>query len=186
MIRIGLDLSYNSTGMVLFDEEDHTTKFIQICPGEEKHSLSAELVTYERVYSDTDDFTINELNRIRDAKSLASKIRELVKKYCGTTPCEIRIEAPLMTGFMKGSKRFRNSNDMVIVNKIVTMYLMDRPLTTFKILPATKIKKAFTGKGNGKKEKMIEEFFKRLPNFDNTGKVDDLIDAYALAISDFE
>ena len=81
--------------------------------------------------------------------------------------------------------KYHSGNDMVIVNKIVTLFLTKMENTSFKCLTVTKIKKAFSGKGNGKKDLMIETFKTKFPNFDYTGKYDDIVDAYALASSEF-
>lgn len=181
MITIGLDISYNSTGLCII-KDDAKPIFYQICPSKEKHSASIHFDTYHREYSDTDDYSLNELNRIIDAESLARKVREIIRKYVPKTEkCYIRIEGPMNMAFVRASMKYHNGNDMVVINKMVTFFLMKMENTEILILPITKIKKSFCGKGNGKKELMIQRFKELFPDFDYTGKYDDIVDAYALA-----
>ena len=186
MVKIGLDISYNSTGLCIISD-DAKPVFYQICPSEEKHSCSTHFDTYHREYSDTGDFSTNEINRVKDAESLAIKLTQIIRKYVPKSKeVEIRIEAPMNMAFVRRSMKYHNGNDMVVINKIVTLYMLKMQNATVKCIPVTKIKKAFTGKGNGKKEHMISTFFeKHFPDFDDTGKIDDIIDAYALAYCDF-
>lgn len=181
MITIGLDISYNSTGLCIIKNEEKPI-FYQICPSKEKHSVSIHFDTYHREYSDTDDYSTNELNRIIDAESLARKVREIIRKHVPKTEkCYIRIEGPMNMAFVRASMKYHNGNDMVVINKMVTFFLMKMENTELLILPITKIKKSFCGKGNGKKELMIQKFKELFPDFDYTGKYDDIVDAYALA-----
>lgn len=185
MTTIGLDISYNSTGMCILKENAAPIMY-QICPSKSKHSASVHFDTYHREYSDTDDYSRNELNRIIDAESLAIKIRTILRNYVSKSePCQIRIEGPMNMAFVRSSMKYHNGNDMVVINKIVCLYLMKLENVELLILPITKIKKAFCGKGNGKKEFMIEKFKELFPDFDYTGKYDDVVDAYALASSKF-
>lgn len=184
MTYIGLDISYNSTGLCIL-KEDNKPIFYQICPHKEKHSASVHFITYERL-GKSDDFSENELNHLKDAESLAKQLIQLIRKHVPRTEeCEIRIEAPLNTAFIKRSIKYHSGNDMVVVNKMVTFFMTKLENATVKCIVVTKIKKAFAGKGNGKKDLMIEKFKELFPNFDYTGKYDDIVDAYALASCKF-
>ena len=77
--------------------------------------------TYQKVYTGDKEFSENELDRIKDSESIALTIVSLIRKY--TTKEDeliIRIEAPLDTTFMKGSKQLKSAKDMATLNKIVT------------------------------------------------------------------
>lgn len=185
MVRIGLDISYNSTGLCIIKENADKPIFYQISSSKQKHSASVKFLTYER-RGTSEDFTENELNHIYDSERLAKVIIETIRKHVPKSePIEFRIETPLNMAFLKRSMKYHSGNDMVIVNKIVTLFLTKMENASFKCLTVTKIKKAFSGKGNGKKELMIETFQNKFPNFDYTGKYDDIVDAYALASSTF-
>ena len=185
MVRIGLDISYNSTGLCIIKETADNPIFYQISSFKQKHSASVKFLTYERLGT-SDDFTENELNHIYDSEKLARLIIETIRKHVPKSEAiEFRIETPLNMAFLKRSMKYHSGNDMVIVNKIVTLFLTKMENASFKCLTVTKIKKAFSGKGNGKKDLMIETFKTKFPNFDYTGKYDDVVDAYALASSEF-
>lgn len=186
MITIGLDLSYNSTGVCIIKPEKQPI-FYQICPEKRKHSMSIKFKTYERHYTNADSFSETSLDKIRDAEALGKCIKDIIRFHVPEIEeCEIRIEAPLNPTFIKASAALRNAQDMTVLNQIITMFMMHMKNSKVKVIMPTKIKKAFTGKGRGHKELMIETFLtKHFIDFDNTGKIDDIVDAYALAYCSF-
>lgn len=182
IVKIGIDASYNHTGLV-FRFDDGTCKMYLISSAEEKHTVSAVFVKYDRPWEqEGDSFSVKDMKKIESAENLFKTILDIIKKNKnerGFTELDIRIEGNVYNTFQKGA--LLRMPDMVCLNSVLKAYLRRINGAKVSVYPPTAIKKAFTGKGSGKKSNMLDKFQSLYPNFDYTGKVDDIIDAYALA-----
>lgn len=163
--------------------------YIQIISEEPKghkgYSPSVNVTHYQRNFSN-ENYSVSEMNKILSASRLASKIKEIIKKFMDkyeTEFAEVRMEGSVMSfGFRTGKM-----NDLTAFNAITKMMLVNsKEFNVIHIIPPTSLKKYATGKGNSKKEKMIESFLKLRPDFVKQGKIDDVVDAWFLATVDLD
>lgn len=177
---IGIDQSLNSTGMTIQFSDKPNVLFFQFVTHKMKHSSSVCFVEYGRVKEKTDDFTTNELNIVKSAHNLCKAIFHYINLHCSNYDVwNVAIEGQVMSGFSK--KQMFHLTDLVKLVSIVEYNLIKSAKVRLTIIPPTSVKKYFTGSGRAKKEHMLEEFQLRVPNFDHTGKVDDVADSYALS-----
>ena len=183
---IGIDLSINSTGIVFnlrLDNDESVVKFIQICPHVAKTSGSVQLVTYKRQVK-SDNYSESDINTVIDAAALATCISKQITKFSeiyGFTEIDAVIEGSVMAS--RFSKATANLNQLTVFNGTVKrMLVMNKFVKSISVIAPSSLKKSFTGKGNCKKEKMIERFIELFPDFDIRGKIDDVVDAYALSV----
>lgn len=177
---IGIDQSLNSTGMTIQFSDKPNVMFFQFVTSKMKHSSSVCFVEYGRVKEKTDDFTTNELNIVRSAHNLSKSIFHYLNFHCSKyDKWNVAIEGQVMSGFSK--KQMFHLTDLVKLVSIVEYNLLKSSKVNLKIVPPTSVKKYFTGSGRAKKEHMLEEFQTRVPNFDFSGKVDDIADSFALS-----
>jgi len=182
---LGLDISMNSTGCVFHihgqDGQADITKFMRICPSVEKNSESAELVTYNRTWA-KGNYSTMDLATVVDAKRLAARISGLIKRFTsqyGITELSVRTEGHIMGGRFQKQSRM---TQMVSFNTIMKLMLLsNNTVTDIATIAPTALKKYATGKGRCKKEEIVKHFMLKFPDFDRTGKIDDIADAYFLA-----
>ena len=177
---IGIDQSLNSTGMTIQFSDKPNVMFFQFVTHSMKHSSSVCFVEYGRVKEKTDDFTTNELNIVRSAHNLSKSMFHYINLHCSSyDKWNVAIEGQVMSGFSK--RQMFHLTDLVKLVSIVEYNLLKLNKVNLKIVPPTSVKKYFTGSGRAKKEDMLKEFKLRVPNFDFTGKVDDIADSFALS-----
>lgn len=151
----------------------------------QKYSRSCEVVNYNRLYDDDDsDYSKTDINKILSAGRLAMSIRKIVKSFIlkyDVVQCECKMEGSVMASSFK--KHQSRLNDLTAFNSIVKFMLVSsKEFSKISIMAPTSLKKAATGTGSAKKERMEEEFLKiKKDKFDFTGKIDDIIDAWFLA-----
>lgn len=195
-LRIGIDASINSTGIVVMEKEVgkiELVKYYLLVPnvGEGKKlpkcTSSAELRTYERHWeAKTSTYSQQDIYKILSAENQSKEIlRILTKEIMVNQPDKVscRIEGSLMSSsFKSGQSRL---NDLIAFGSVMRYELLKSGLITeFKIIPPKTLKKLATGNGNAKKGLMVSHHKDTFPelNFDyNLGKVDDIIDAFWLA-----
>ena len=177
---IGIDQSYHSTGVVIQFSDKPKVMFLQFTDSKVKHSSSVINSVYHRVWSNTDDFSKDEQNRVRSAHNLFVNIYHYLKLHCSKyNVWNVSIEGQVMSGF-SSHQRF-HLTDLVKLVSILEYNFMRIEKVKLSIFPPTTVKKYFTGSGKAKKEQMISEFRTRFgEKFDYTGKIDDVIDAFAL------
>lgn len=177
---IGIDQSLNSTGMTIQFSDKPDVKFFQFAAGKMKHSASVCYVEYGRVKESTDDFTTNEVNIIKSAHNLTKSIFHYLELWCKDYEVwNVAVEGQVMSGFSK--RQMFHLTDLVKLVSIIEYNILKHSKTKLTIIPPTSIKKYFTGSGRAKKEDMIKEFHLRVQHFDDTGKIDDVVDSYALS-----
>ena len=177
---IGIDQSYHSTGMTIQFSDKPKIMFLQFVDGNVKHSSSVIYCQYQRVWSNTNDFSRNEQNLVRSAHNLFVSIYHYLKLHCSSYDIwNVSIEGQVMSGF--SSKQKFRLTDLVKLVSILQYNFLRLKQVKLNIFPPTTVKKYFTGSGRAKKEDMIKEFHSRFDGrFDFDGKVDDVIDSYAL------
>ena len=177
---IGIDQSYHSTGMVIQFCDKEKPMFFQFTDSTIKHSTSVVNCVYSRIWSNTDDFSRDEQNRVRSAHNLFVAIYHYLSIHCKNYDIwNVAIEGQVMSGF--SSKQKFRLTDLVKLVSILEYNLMKLKNVKLAIFPPTSVKKYFTANGKADKDMMINEFKLRFGyRFDYTGKIDDVIDAYAL------
>lgn len=176
---IGIDQSLNSTGMSIQFSDKPNILFFQFASGSMKHSSSICFVNNNRVWSNTGDFTKDEINLIKSAHNQSKLIYHYLNLHCKDYEVwNIAMEGQIMSGF--SSKQKFHLTDLVKLITVLQYNFLKLSHTKLKIIPPTTVKKYFTSSGRAKKEQMLEEFRSRVPNFDFTGKCDDIADSFAL------
>lgn len=177
---IGVDQSYHSTGVTIQFSDKPNILFFQFCDGKEKHSMNVNFIIYDRVWSNTNDFSTDEQNRIKSSHNLFCSIKHYLDFHCNSyDKWIVAIEGQVMSGF--GKHQQNRLTDLVCLGSILRYNLMRIKKVSLHIFPPTTVKKYFTGSGRAKKEEMIAEFASRFPiSFKIEGKVDDVVDSYAL------
>lgn len=203
--RMGLDISMNFSGVTfLFDYDNGETieKYFAITPSPESVAPWIQNVAYGRIWS-KDNYSIDEMSKVQSAKKLANTINKLITKM------QRIYEFSYIDCFMEGSivntGRFSKSkariNDLTMFNSIIKLMLVSSPhVRAIGIIPPKSLKKLATGNGNAKKPDMIAHFMKTHAEYEthwihqykngktkkNAYKIDDVIDAYFLAIVPYE
>lgn len=198
---LGIDASYNSTGLCFRFMENGKEKVImyRLHPSEDKKKNSAHIrsITYEKINTETKVYEYDDLGKIENCKRIVNKIKYLMtmfEKEHGVLAWDIRIEGNVMNAFKGGLLRVV---DMVNLTGIIKATVMGSKKCVGSVYAIMELKKLFTGratlpkvlnKETGKKETvgnpktmMVDHFAKLYPDFDMRGKVDDVIDAYALS-----
>lgn len=177
---IGIDQSYHSTGVAIQFEDKDKVIFLQFTDSKVKHSMSVINCVYQRIWSNTDDFSRDEQNRVRSAHNLFVAIYHYLKMHCRNyDKWNVAIEGQVMSGFSSHQKF--HLTDLVKLVSILEYNFMRLEQVKLNIYPPTSVKKYFTASGKAKKEQMIAEFKTRFGDtFEYEGKIDDVVDAYAL------
>ena len=177
---IGIDQSYHSTGVAIQFEDKDKVIFLQFTDSKVKHSMSVINCVYQRIWSNTDDFSRDEQNRVRSAHNLFVAIYHYLKIHCRNYDrWNVAIEGQVMSGFSSHQKF--HLTDLVKLVSILEYNFMRLEQVKLNIYPPTSVKKYFTASGKAKKEQMINEFKLRFGDtFEYEGKIDDVVDAYAL------
>ncbi len=180
--KIGIDLSMNSSGITLIIDELNVTKHFIISNAAVKSSADVQLLTYTRDQR-SDNYSYSDLATVNSATSLAKRIWNLIselQKIYKFSEVDARIEGSIMS---QGFKRHQAKvNDLTVFNSSIKRMLINHELVkSITIVAPATLKKWATGKGNAKKEQIVEAFLKEFPKFDQTGKIDDVADSYYLA-----
>lgn len=181
---VGIDLAMNSTGLVFIinDPEKNSpiVKFIRLVSELKPNSPSCRLVTYKRDYR-KENYSYRDISYLNSAKSCAIKIRQLMIEFANTyniSDYEVAIEAPIMGRFASQSRL----NELVVYNaQVKSMLLQYNDVSSIAVVAPTSLKKIATGKGNCKKTEVEKQFYVDFPDYDKSGKNDDIADAYYLA-----
>lgn len=193
-LKIGIDLSINSTGICVIDEQKNTTKFYQLVPQWKKkapkHSKSVTLLPYTRFYSDVSNTNSkNDLEKILSAVNQSEVILKVIHENFSESECDlvdVRIE-----GASFGSNAGRLYDLSIYYAEVKRNLLNWLPIgSKISVIPPKTVKMVALGKGKGnaKKEEVVDFFLENHKefNFDNTGKIDDVVDAFLLGNCDFK
>lgn len=182
---VGIDPSINSTGICILKE--NTTTFYNVKPRLTKKEASIEVdadfhwKSYEKLEHFKEDKHQAEWSKTVNFMRIADAVKECVLDCCGNEEVYI-----IQEGISYGSK----SNvicDLAGLNYLIRAKFIGKHHTLddqFKMLviPPTEIKKFATGKGNSKKDAVIDAFIQDFGHgLDGLDKIDDLADAYWMA-----
>lgn len=178
---IGIDASYNSTGVVIKNNMNSKIHYIHIAGESTPHSPSVVYSLYNKHYANTKNFSDDEQSRIKSSHQLWQKIKYYIQLYIpDMDEYNFTLEGNVMSSF--GMSRFNRLTDMVLLNTMIKYFIMIYPKSKLTIFTPTEVKKMFTGNGRGNKELMMETFQSIMgDNFIYSGKWDDVADGYALA-----
>lgn len=168
-------------------------KYYRIVSNEPKSAKSlSKTIQHVPYYREKDEFATyaeEDVYKIQSADKLASLILKLVRQFCDEHDCkdaiiDARIEGSVMaTSFKNRQSRL---NDLTAFNTIIKlMIIKSQDFDMLHIVPPTTLKKEATGSGKAKKDDMEYHFKFFNEDFDYTGKVDDVIDAWFLALCNF-
>lgn len=199
---LGIDASYRSTGICIqYKNDQGETKdhLYRLFPREDKSKMSAHVraLVYDKIYTETKDFDNDDLGKIENCKRILKRITTLMAQYekdYGIQAWDIRFEGNVMNAFAKG--QMLRIVDMVGLQSILKAFLCKKNTIT-SVYAISSLKKQFCGRGQAKRAKdpttgkskaiedskmmMVNHFLTLFPKFDTTGKIDDVVDAYALA-----
>ena len=182
-IKIGLDLSYTSTGVTVQipTSTGYRYDFYNIVPKKSKHSCNVTQIIYNRVVQpDNATYTQIDGTKILSAYNQTTIIKHIITKY--NQPTIVNVEGNVFTA---GKGAGQRAIDLTMLNTIVKLELTKlEQVKELYVFAPTYIKKQFTGSGRAKKEDMIKQFSTIYPEFDLTGKCDDVIDSYAICQCD--
>lgn len=182
--KIGIDLAMNSTGLAFIIDDPKKDKpiikFIRLTNEPVPNSPSCRLVTYNRDYR-KENYSYRDISYLISAKSCAVKIRKLILEIASVYKIEeyyAAIEAPIMGRFASNSRL----NELVVFNaQCKSMLLQMESVRTIAVIAPSSLKKIATGKGNCKKDLILKTFYAEFPEYVQSGKNDDVADAYYLA-----
>lgn len=194
IVCIGVDPSFNSTGICLKYYDENSEKivkeyFVIIKPNkltkkeikEDSESINFEYVLYEKIdlkeYNDNN--IIHEYWKTTNIINLADRIKETICEYCKDP--EITNIYVVIEGISYGSTlRTKAVFDLAGLNYVIRKNLINRENIKLYIVPPTHIKKFATGKGNANKDDIISIFKLTHKNI-KISKIDDLADAYYMS-----
>lgn len=182
MIRIGLDLSVNSTGVCIRDTEKNECKYVIIAGKLTKKQAAFRHENFE--YSDygkeqpdkNDPFLTRELKKSHNIYNITCEIEKLLKRIKGVKKCTIE-------SISYGSSSSAALADLAGLNYAVRCMLLRNGIE-FDFASPMQLKKFAVGNGCADKEMMIDGWKKCQPEFaDMTEiKADDIADAYFLSV----
>lgn len=179
IMKVGLDVSMNSTGLVIdIDHKITIHKIISEMKG--RHSSDCKVHSYDRIFSN-DDYSIENISKIISAEKLANKIAEIIHDAfmdSSSSAINVRMEGSAMGGFGMKSRVDDMTNFSAIVKRKM---ISTKQVQSISIIPPTTLKKFATGKGNAKKDAILESFYLLFPEFEKSTKDDDIADAYFLS-----
>ena len=185
MVTAGLDLSINSTGICINDNNNFsyyivstgcTKAFHNAC----KNSI-IEIIDIEKIKSEKDaDYHIKEEIKTINIIAVVNAIMSVIDKY--------HIDMAYIEGLSYGSSRTTALSDLSGLNFLVRKELYDRGIPFTIVSPAAN-KKFAVGRGNADKDMMVAGWRvmdNRVAEFEkaNSGikiKIDDLADAFFLS-----
>lgn len=198
---IGLDLSFNSTGICVFSESENKIQFYRVVYETKPHDIeNINQVTYRMPDNiSTEDLLIdsdkNNQEQIEStiramicSKKIINILKDVIIKY---EPDQVTfcIENYIMPSF-GGPNSLRNVSGLLLLQGYIREFII-RYATSNKVYLITPTpsqnKKFFTGKGKSDKSEMLKAFIdvydglKLIPNL-TRGKLDDVIDAFSLMV----
>lgn len=202
---IGLDLSFNSSGMTLITPtgiEFHRlvyqktpTSIIHI----NQHTYNLPVnVRIDDIVDDTDFYSEDQALITVKAMVICKRLMALIRKkisVCNPECIYVNIEGFIMSSF-SGSQQLRVLGGLIMLQGLIRSELIrlkiDNPnIEEFRIFitSPTTLKKYFTDKGDADKQDMLDSFIsfydgnKLLPDTKSLAKVNDVIDSFALALN---
>lgn len=175
---IGLDLSINSTGVCVKD--DNQCRFYIIVPKltkkQQTHKIpDLKYIVYEK-FEQGDDYASKEYFKTISMINLATVIKSIIDYESALKP----ISKAMIEGISYGSGSGRVA-DLAGLNYLVRDILIKNSIS-FKIISPMTNKKFAVGNGGCEKDVIVASFQRLHPEFKGTSlKIDDIADAYFLA-----
>lgn len=189
-LKIGIDVSVDSTGLALvYGNKVAGFLFQPSLPPEDDSCPDLNYVQYNKIYSHASS-SAREYSKLMTMRTLANKVNDAISLFMEhiypNYPQRVQIAVEgAAYGYMQ-----HNSNslvELVMFRAVIQDHVYHRwPLGTpisFDVLAPKSIKKEFTGDGSANKLKMIETALDKFVKIFFIGKLDDFVDAYALATS---
>ena len=166
---LGIDPSFSSLGMCLYDTNNLSTHYYLITEHPTKklqNYSSPHLTQYFYISTDRNDKTVD-MRLIRDI---------ITTILINTKPDRVVVEAPALRMVS------RSASSLAGLNHIIRLACLDNSIPCITI-PPTHIKKQFAGTGWATKNEMIEQWLLHDPHASliDIKKKDDLADAFSLA-----
>lgn len=180
VLYIGLDISLNNTGICI--NFQNSLNFYQLVPDWFKNHESSTIITKKYAKRASKVYTDSEVLKVSNANSQSFEIIKMIKsRLVECMSLRIVVEAPPPIG----RKRSASYLDMIRANSIIVSNVLtyfDSQNIDFDIsmIANTTIKKVAGVRGRGNcKPQIIEAFRNEIyEDFDFSGKVDDIADAY--------
>ena len=206
MIKIGIDYSLISPALCIYKDGEYS--FISFFDdyGEKWETGKSKKFNYHREFSkimemnpytreiDKKDYRTEQMSKMKSAKMIAGKIVSRLKEIVGDDEVVIGLE-----GFSYGSIS-SSTLDLALYNSFLRIKLLEEfGEECLVIISPTEGKKTLSGKGNAKKDDMIQAFIENRTedpdiescifwqycknnelDYKNIKPVDDLVDSYGI------
>lgn len=183
MIRIGLDLSINSTGICVYNDKTNEHNYYIIThkltkkQKEFKHKNLKYILYEKEAPNKADEYREKERKKSSNIAYIVEKIENLIQKYNkkGDLLC-------IIEGISYGSSSSSALADLAGLNHALR-YMLWSNNVAFKIVAPTENKKFAVGNGQADKDLMISAWKKCQPDMAKITelKIDDVADAYFLS-----
>lgn len=197
-LKIGLDISINSTGLVI--DADNEIFLYLIVPKEPvtvkglptvKFSHSAEYLVYEQFERTKKkknkiingiDHNQDELNKIKMFDSIIETIINKISEFNLADDCEITVSAETPSYSSTGRSAIDIPQINILTRLAVRNHFKGYDNLTIRSCSPKRLKSLFTDNGNAGKKEMVDEFVKyvKIHVTKNPDYVGDLADAFAL------
>lgn len=189
-LRIGLDMSVDSTGLVLvIGNQCCGALFVNDMPPIDDSSDSINYVPYRKEYS-FKNYSVKEYSKMLTIRTLSNKIINFIEMFMQQLwPIQPKYIRIVLEGAAMGYMS-RNSNSLVdlmlyrgVIQDAVYHHFPLGTEMSFDVIAPKALKKEFTGDGNADKLKVLETFVNCIESIHWCGKLDDVGDSFALATS---
>lgn len=189
-LKIGIDVSVDSTGLALvYGNKVAGFLFQPSLPPEDDSCPDLNYVQYNKIYSHVSN-SAKEYTKMMTMRTLANKVNDAISLFMEhiypNYPQRVQI---CVEGAAYGYMQHNSSSlvELVMFRAVIQDHVYHRwPLGTpisFDVLAPKAVKKEFAGDGKASKLQMIEEALTHYISITFLGKLDDFVDAYALATS---
>lgn len=195
-IYIGIDPSINSTGIckLICDDNDNilNEEYFIIYPSKNKltkkqKAAEDKIDNFKYIQYDAvdlkdfkDDYFVYEKLKTENIINLMSVIDNIVNADLNNLNINLYV---LQEGISYGSSlRTKSIFDLAGINFLLRSLFIGKNNINFTISPPANIKKFITGKGNSKKDIIIDMFLSTHQKLKDIPKIDDIADAYYMAL----
>lgn len=198
-IFVGIDPSLNSTGVCIlaYDGDRRQGEYFKIIKPNKlsrkelvihndfEHYPNFDYILYDKKeLKDISDNHIHEWEKTQNFRNALAKIVETIREHCQDYDNVFIVQEGISYG---STLRTKSVFDLAGLNYMLRdrlIKLCSNRYESYKITiaPPTEIKKFATGCGNCKKEALIENFKILYPKYLNLPKIDDICDAYYMAM----
>lgn len=202
-IFIGIDLSFNSTGITFYNQFENKIRFYRVAYKDQtkkinqipnvnlvKYSMPTNILT-SSVCNMSDQYSVDQFNTTLKEMVCIKKIIEIVGNYLKQYKQEKLTIHLNVEGFIGSTPNFNTITGLIMLQgqlraDLIKMFLQLNVMCKLKVTSPTKLKKFFTGNGDAEKIDMINSFFKlydgkKLINTSPLNmEINDVVDSFAL------